>query len=379
MSNEPCDPILERQFDLIRPVPPRHPEATAHGRAVFLAQAEDLARARAESASKSPGWWTGALNRMLALRQTSPRLASLAIVVIIVLLGSTAASVTAAQSSLPGQPLYGLKSLTESVRMRLAASPGTQVNLDLELIDRRVYEVVALSLAGEHPPQNVLDRLEGHLDLVLQHAAEMEAEDFPPALEKIRNGFQIQEGKLARAQAQAANPTQVQLTQARRMLQERLGMVEDGLRDPLTLREQIRNREQLHLGPGEATPSAGDQPGGSGGYGPGPRATATPASTGGDMPGPGSGSGGGTDGGFQNGPGPQMGGTATPGAGYGPGPNPSATPQDSMGEGSGQGGKDGSGPKPGGEPGPHQDSGPEPTQESGGMNGPGGGGHGGRP
>ena len=263
--------------------------------------------------------------------------------------------------------------------MRLTANPGAQMNLDLELIDRRVYEVVALSLAGETSPQSVLDRLEEHIDLVLQHAAEMEAEDFPPALEKIRDDFRVQDEKLSRAQAQVATPTRTQLTQARNMLQARLALVEGGLRDPLTLREQIRNREQLRLGPGEATPSAGDEPGGSSGYGPGPRATATPASSGGDMPGPGSGSGGGTDGGFRSGPGPQMGGTATPGAGYGPGPNPSATPQDGMGEGSGQGGKDDSGSKPGGEPGPHQDPGPEPTQESGGMNGPGGGGHGGRP
>lgn len=387
MSKEPYDPVLEKRLELIRQVPPRRSEATAQGRAVFLTQAQDLARSRTESPSEPTGWWTKVLTRVLFLKQTSPRLAGSAIVILIVfiLLGSTVASVAAAQGSLPGQPLYGLKTLTENVRMRLAGSPGAQMNLDLELIDRRVYEVVALSMAGETSSQNVLDRLDEHLDLVLQHAAEMEVENFPPALEKIRDDFQVQEGKLARAQAQAADPAPAQLTQARTMLQARLELIEEGLRDPLNLREQIRNQERLHLEPVEATPSAGDEPGGSGGYGPGPHATATPVSTGGDGLEPGSGSGGGPDGGFRNGPGPQMGGTATPEGGYGPGPNPSATPQDSMGEGSGPnpdpgpGEGDDSGSKPGGEPGPYRDSGPEPTQESGGMNGPGGGGHGGRP
>jgi hypothetical protein len=295
------------------------------------------------------------------------------LMIVSVLLGGTGITVYAAQDSLPDQPLYGVKTWSEDFRVILTNNLQSKLDLGLELADRRVEEMVALSSSGVTPPDAVLARLENHLNQTLHLAAGLDEDCFASAMEKVRQAMQIQEQALIHAQVQAATPAEAQLIRARDMIQAQLRLVEDGLQDPLAFRERLRTREQLQIRQETCTPTgegnqqqkqqrgpSQTQAGES--FGPGPHMTITPT--------PGSG--------YGPGPGPYATGTPTPGSGYGPGPGPqpSATPQSGARNGSGpgptteSGGPQGPGPNPADGSGGHNSPGPNPAEDSNGQGGP---------
>lgn len=365
-SDDLLDPLIEEKLGTLWPVLPRDAETARRGRANFLAEAQSLAQAVSIRPQRRHNGWIDLFRTMFNRKESSPMLATLTSVLLIVsiLLGGTGATVYAAQGSLPDQPLYTLKTLTENLRMHLNSDPEAQMDLDLAFVDRRVGEMVTLSLRGNPPPDAVVERLELHLNHTLQHAAGLDDERFPPAAERIQRQLQAQEQALIRAREQAASPAQAQLTRAQEMVHLRLRLVEDGLRDPLTLRERLRDQEHLRLHAGTAMPPGEEHQGphqtqAGSGYGPGPVPTHEPA--------PGSG----------YGPGPEE--TAQPGSGYGRGPKMTASPDPGESYGPGPKNEDGAqtgkyddaGPHPNEDPGGPQDPGPHPTDDAGEHHGPG--------
>ncbi|MEN9935676.1 MAG: hypothetical protein RLZZ387_2255 [Chloroflexota bacterium] len=73
--------------------------------------------------------------------------------------------VAAAQTSMPGEPLYGVKRASESVRLQLAVSPADRAQLHLELSERRVEEAVAMASAGSKVEAELLRELSLHQQL----------------------------------------------------------------------------------------------------------------------------------------------------------------------------------------------------------------------
>ncbi|MFL5800675.1 MAG: DUF5667 domain-containing protein [Roseiflexaceae bacterium] len=71
------------------------------------------------------------------------RLALGATLALLLLLGTLGISVAAAQSSLPGQPLYGLKRQSEELRLQLANDAEQQAELRLQFAGRRLDEALA--------------------------------------------------------------------------------------------------------------------------------------------------------------------------------------------------------------------------------------------
>ncbi|MEJ2303037.1 MAG: DUF5667 domain-containing protein [Anaerolineales bacterium] len=314
------------------------------------------------------------------------------LMIVSILLGGTGVTVYAAQDSLPDQPLYGVKTWSEDFRVVLTNDLQSKLNLDLELANRRVEEMVALSASGVTPSDALLARLENHLNQTLHLAAGLDDDCFAPAMEKVRQTMQIQERELIQAQVQAATPAEAQLARARDMIQARLRLVEDGLQDPLAFRERLRTREQLQIRQETCTPTgegnqqqmqqrgpSQTQAGES--FGPGPHMTITPTPGGGYGPGPGPNSTATPGSGSGYGPGPYVTGTPTPGSGYGPGPGPqpSATPKSGAGNGSGpgptaeSGGPQGPGPNPSGDGNGQGGSASQETSGAGSGNGGGGG------
>ena len=359
-SDDSLDPRLEEKLSVLLTVAPRDPGAAARGRANYLSQAGSLKTAVSESSQRRHRRWMSSFLTIFSRREHSPMLATLTSILMIVsiLLGGTGITVYAAQDSLPDQPLYGVKTWSEDFRVGLTNDLQSKLNLDLELANRRVEEMVALSASGVTPSDVVLARLENHLDQTLHLAAGLDDDGFAPAMEKVRQTMQIQERELIQAQVQAATPAEAQLARARDMIQARLRLVEDGLQDPVAFRERLRTREQLQIRQETCTPTGEgnqqrQQQGGpvqtqaSEGFDPGPNSSAT------------LGSGSGYD------PGPYVTGAPTPGSGYGPGPDPqpSAAPQSGAGNSSD--------PGPTAESGGPQDPGPNPPDGSGGHNSPG--------
>lgn len=367
-SREPLDSLVQEKLALIRAVPARDPAGAARRRASFLEEAQSLNPAVSDSPLRRHKGWISSAKLIFRTKERSPMLATLAsiLLVVSVLLGGTGITVLAAQDSLPDQPLYDLKTFSEDLRIRLLADQQSQLDLDLEFTARRVQELITLSGAGEAPPEAVFTRLQTHLNHALEHAAGLEQNRFPAALQKLQQALQTQEQKLGRAQEQTPSSSQSYLTRAREMVQVRLRLVEEGLKNPSILQERLRNQEQLHLRVGTGTPCGAqcqepDDTGTGAGYGPGPYVAGTPTLGGDYGPGPGPVST--SEGGSGYGPGSYVTGTPTPGSGYGPGPI--------LGPGEGSG--------DGYEPGPQSTQsscyqcppGPHATQSQGGPDGPG--------
>ena len=70
------------------------------------------------------------------------------LVMVAVLLGGTSVTAYAAQSALPGDSLYRVKTTLEKTEIALARSAASRANLDLSLAQRRLNEISAL-IAGQ--------------------------------------------------------------------------------------------------------------------------------------------------------------------------------------------------------------------------------------
>lgn len=276
--------------------------------------------------------------------------------VLSLLAGSGAATVYAAQGSLPDQALYPVKTWSEDARLALTTAPASKLELTLAYTDRRLAEIAALQAQAAPSYQNVALRLQTQLDAALQIAANLPDSDMPLALAQIRQRAEIQVRTMTQLMdgANAADPTLARL-QAR--LQEQIRLAAQGEADPQIFRQQFHFNQPTAIPPTNNAGQGNDMPGGpgpnqtpvpsgtsTGPGGPGPNQTSAPSgtSTGPGGPGPnqtpaplGSGT--------PNGAGP---GSCTPtntGGGQG---HPTATPQ--PGGGSGVTGQPTQAPNPGG-------------------------------
>jgi hypothetical protein len=158
---EHLDPRLVELLDQLRATPPRNPEAEAGSRARFLAELESLAL---PIPSESP-WsrltrrldnWRNDHHEMEEIEMSFPkaRLAFTAIAVIIIvfvfLSSGSALTVLAAQSALPGDALYPVKTTLEQTRLSLAQGGANRAQLQLEFAERRLGEIEGLIAEGRY-------------------------------------------------------------------------------------------------------------------------------------------------------------------------------------------------------------------------------------
>ena len=364
-SDESLDPRFKEKLAVFGSVPSRDPQAAARGRADFLLQAQAMAEAAklseavSETQTGRHKGWIQNLPNLFQRKEGSPMFASLVSILVVVslFLGGTGATVFAAQGSLPNQPLYGVKILSEDLRLDLAGDPQDQLELNLAFAERRMEEFNATFQRGAPLSEAVLARYRQQLDQALKLACGLDDPQLARVLERIRLNLHSQEQALEHLQGLAGPQAEAGLARAQDMIRTRLRRVEDGLRNPQGFRKQAGGQQPGQEIPGG--PSASQVPAGGAGssYGPGPFVTGTPT--------PGSG--------YGPGPGPDA--SVTPGSGerYGPGPNPSHTPC------SGEGSCESNGPGPGSGtvteggdgPGPGADDGETPGSGAGSGPGPG--------
>lgn len=233
-------PQLRNILERFKTVPSRDPEAAARGRVKFLAYAQSF------SANRRLTLWINPFSR-----HASPAMLATALLILILLLGGTGATVYAAQDSLPDTPLYPVKILSEDARTALALQPEAKLDLLLGYADRRVDEIAALHLKGVPPPESVTNRLHQQLDEALELGAEMPDPGLTQALERVEATIQRQRQTLTRVQAQVAEPAKPVLAEVQGMLEQRLRLVETGLADPHTLRQQMRGSGKSVTPPGQ--------------------------------------------------------------------------------------------------------------------------------
>jgi len=341
-SKNELDPRLVKKLAVLEAIPGRNPEKASQGRAAFLQAAQELAGAVTPPQKRRHNGWMHAIQSIFVIhrKEQSPMLSTLATLLLIVslVLGGGGATVAAAQSSQPDQPLYGVKVLSEDVRLGLSAGPKSEYQLALEFANRRAGEIQKMLQAGSVPPESVQARYQNQVEQTIQYALNLPDDQAIQALEQIHTRLQNQQQAFLEIQANASPNAKAALIRSRQMLQERLQWVEEGLTDPTQLRDQLRlrDRQQKQGIQSSATPSeqATQESPGTGGGNPWTTGTPTPGS--GYGPGPGTGDCGNctptADGQGGN---PWTTGTPTPGSGYGPGPGPDPTRTCTPGSGPG--------------------------------------------
>jgi hypothetical protein len=208
------------------------------------------------------------------------------LVVVVILLSGAGGLVAVAQNDLPGEPLYAVKLAGEDIRLALTVGELAQMEQVENMIQNRIIEMATLAKNGKETPEELVNRLNYHLEHALRLAAGMNDEEMKQAMLMIRTRTEAQIRELNRINLTGNG----EMLEIHMRLQEQLRLAELGLEDPLKFRQETRLRTQ-HSNPNNtATPtteeesgSAGDQSGPQGTPSPqgpqGPQYTNTPQNT----------------------------------------------------------------------------------------------------
>ncbi len=236
------------------------PKSADEIKKLFLMQADSLRQgliAQPETGNKQnrPG-----INGVFRVFQHNPGLKALMAVVMaaFIILSGSSITVAAAQSSLPGEPLYAIKSWSEDVRLSMTHSTEAKLNLTLDYTNRRLDEISGLFAGGQDFSDQSSDRYQEELENALLLATQLDDTQMLDALEQIKKhaeyqGMTIEE--LIDKLPPQAGPAIVRL-QAR--LAEQIQLSNFGESDPQAFRVHIRDRHQKQQDSKHST--ATDQP-----------------------------------------------------------------------------------------------------------------------
>jgi hypothetical protein len=244
------DEYGKRLLAPLQSAPPPDPKLVAEEKAKFLLQSENirknlipnLAALESQNINRHAGTIRGIFSTSL--------LKTLVVaILVLVLLTASSFTVYAAQSSLPGEALYTIKSVSEDVRLSLTFSTEAKLNLTLEYTNRRMNEIQGLVSKGKPLPDQTSDRYQQELDSALQLAAQLNNQQIQSALGEIKANAEGQgmtvDQIIAKLPVQAS-PAIVHLQQR---LQEQVQLSTFGEEDPQQFRLEIQQREHLRQGP----------------------------------------------------------------------------------------------------------------------------------
>jgi hypothetical protein len=265
----PHDPTLEpysevfQTLELIRDVAERTAGQHSTGRETFLEQARSISPPiSVEPKSRHKRW-------MNLLRRERFSMTSIVgiILAIVIAFGGVGTIGVAAQDSLPTEPLYAIKHLTEELRFGLTTDHQEIANLLMNFVAERVREMGGLIEEGDAIPRQTALRIENHLQLALQAAAQLEDAEMIWTLTRLQQMTQAHLQTLEQLQLQA--PDEQSLQVAIWAMQHTQRAAEDGLDDPVTFRNrQGTNRPEDVPEQPEVIPPGGKDSGDGDGSGP---------------------------------------------------------------------------------------------------------------
>ena len=165
-NNKPneIDTRLLKLIGLLRPTPPRNPRAVEQGRTKFLAEVDTLI-GTSENPSQKKKFYLFHPKEKTNMNAFKPKFALTTLFVIatifVFLFGGTGLTVYAAQSALPGDALYPVKTGLEQTRLSLTSADDRVAQMNLTLAQKRLTEIEGLIQ-------------EGRFDQVAKTAAEFE-------------------------------------------------------------------------------------------------------------------------------------------------------------------------------------------------------------
>ena len=191
----------------------RPPSLTPEARQAIQRQLHQAVAARQTAQRRTRARWFGPLVMRFAL----------ALVVALLSLGG---GVAAAQSSLPGSPLYSLKRASEGVRLRLASSAAQRATLHLRFAAARSAEILALA-SGEQKTidSGLVDDLDREYQLAWEEIGQAPAADVHDLASRyvVERREDVRVFSVALARANAA--TRLQIRRAVQLGEQALAVV----------------------------------------------------------------------------------------------------------------------------------------------------------
>lgn len=218
--------------------PQRDPEMAAKGRAQFIAQVDDLQKS--QPASWLAGFFESLIPSQAQWRRTLVTAIASVLLALLFTLGFAGVTVYASQDSLPGQPLYALKTFTEDLRLQFAEHPQHKINLLETFTQRRTEEISALAGKGKDLPQKVQDRFEQHNETMLKLAASMEPEGTAHSLAQIQLALQRHRKLFQELATREPGPAGKALERLQEHLQTQVQLTEEGLANPAQFQEMLQ-------------------------------------------------------------------------------------------------------------------------------------------
>ena len=261
------EPELKQKLDLLQDVPPRKRSDIARGKTLFLNQAVKLESQPVSGVNKlrRNKWLAKRPNPSNTGKERLPVMGTVTAIVLALalLLGGTGGTVYASQSSLPGEMLYPVKTLSEDVRNQITIDPQASIDLNLDLADRRVAEMAALDEEGEPLLDSVVLRFQQHLNTALLQSSSLDGEAFDTALLKLQSRLETQEQSMLQLNMNEDPQSDVLRTMTQDMIRDRLRLIEDCDGDPILLQQQLHDRQRLNEDAAdnrpEDVPGAGNQ------------------------------------------------------------------------------------------------------------------------
>ena len=285
-SNDDRDPKIVKKLKLLDEFPPRSIQMEETRRSAFLLEAQAYGNLITNPVSTRHIGWMQKLSHSYAnlRKEHSPMYTTIITILLAssLLLGTGGVTVAAAQRSLPDEPLYGLKIWSEDARLDVITDPTTDFELSLDFANRRIDEITALMESGVIPPTDVLSRYQDQIVQTIQYALNLNRDQTEQALEQVRTRLTIQQQTLLQTKTGPGTVEQAVQQQLQQMLQEHIRLVENGMVDPVMLREQLHLQDkglyQTLTSTSEPTGSTGQTQSTNGSGNPWTTGTPTPGS-----------------------------------------------------------------------------------------------------
>jgi hypothetical protein len=163
---------VSRRASALAEPPPPPPHRLAPGRQHLLAETANFRAGRTKK-------------RKELLRMSGMMKPAIALMAILLLLGSAFGVSQAAAGSLPGDALYNLKLATEDARVALTSDPQASADLNLALVEERLDEVVALLEQERAVDDPAANRVGEQLATALKAAVQLDEPEAVETLQKL--------------------------------------------------------------------------------------------------------------------------------------------------------------------------------------------------
>jgi len=230
---------IKQQLDKLEEVPERNPLKVQSLKRNFMSEARKISSQHSVVAP-TQSWW----NQIFPKKEGFPmKLVTIGVILSLLLGGGISA--VAAQSSLPGDALYPVKTLVEDLQLELTTNPETEFEIALQHAWTRFEEIQDLVGLGEPVEEAHIFAYQVAFQRALQYG--LETEDPIGKLLEVQQQLQFQEQMMNQGPSEDG-PYQQQMA---RVISYQAGLVDASIDDPELLSTELQFMTQYSKQYGE--------------------------------------------------------------------------------------------------------------------------------